>query len=127
MVVRGEYHGLGGGIEPDRLAAHEADIDPVQERQHIDSEGLGPRLVQSWPNFEHWFRGYQCNCRPGTCDTARRDRGPEPGKAAADDENLVRHTSLLSAAFRCGQPIRGGDADRGRIWIHDNLNLLFVT
>ncbi len=64
-VASGERHGFGGGVEPDRLAAHEADVDLAQERQQSDSERLRPRLVEPWPDFEHRLRRHQGHSGPG--------------------------------------------------------------
>ena len=88
-IAGGERHGFGGGVEPGRLAAHEADVDLVQERQQVDSERLGPRLVEPWPDFEHRLRRYQGHVCPGAGNSPGRDCRPEAGKAAADDQDLL--------------------------------------
>ena len=90
-LAGGERHGFGGGVEPDRLAAHEADVDLMQKRQHVDGERLGPRLVEPRPDFEHRLRRHQGHSCPGTGDAPGRERRPEAGKAAADDQDVIAH------------------------------------
>jgi hypothetical protein len=89
-VAGRERHDFGGGVEPDRLAAHEADLNLPQERQQGDSERLRPRLIEAWPDFEHRLTRQQGHFGQGTGDPTGRDCRPETGKAA-DDQDFVGH------------------------------------